>query len=170
VKKRFENMTKEEKEKDKEYHRVWEKTNIKRRNSKKNRMYYKNKGISFDFNLRTNVCCICGKKYPKNLKRQTDLHHIKYLDDNPLGHTVELCVGCHFKIHKTKNSQLVPIGGGKYKIQRQKSNDSTGIYKEKNGKWCAFLYNEGKHGYLGLFPTYGAAQNARNNAIEKLNM
>ena len=173
VKKRFDAMTEEEREKDKEYHRVWERTNIKRRNRKKSQMRYKDKDVRFDFNLRTNVCCMCGKKYPEDLQRQTDLHHIEYSDENPLEHTIELCVGCHFKVHRTKNSWLTPIGGGKYIITRRKTSQTqlgkaVGIYQDKRSKrWSARLRYNGQEIYLGMFSTKEEAIKARNGAIDK---
>jgi hypothetical protein len=48
---------------------------------------------------RKNVCELCGKKYPEELKSQTHIHHEEYDPDNPLIHTKELCRSCHAKVH-----------------------------------------------------------------------
>ena len=63
------------------------------------RIEFKGKNISFKENPRTNVCSVCGRKYPDELKEQTCIHHIKYDPENPLANTVELCRSCHLSIH-----------------------------------------------------------------------
>ncbi len=56
-----------------------------------------------DYVRRKNVCSICGKSYPKDLKNQTHLHH-RFLDPkNPAANTIEVCDdpddSCHNKLH-----------------------------------------------------------------------
>jgi hypothetical protein len=52
---------------------------------------------------RRNVCSICGKSYPTELKNQTHLHHIRFDPANPAGNTVEVCDdpgnSCHKMLH-----------------------------------------------------------------------
>lgn len=60
---------------------------------------FKGKTIRTKENPRTNICHECGKTHPEHLKKQTALHHIIYLDEDPLAWTVELCGSCHMKLH-----------------------------------------------------------------------
>jgi hypothetical protein len=61
---------------------------------------YKGRNIStLKTNPRKNICSLCGKKYPAELKQQTRLHHLLYDDLNPLANTIELCNPCHLKLH-----------------------------------------------------------------------
>jgi len=54
---------------------------------------YKGKLIHYPHQIRTHICSKCGKQ------GQTNLHHTKYDDENPLANTIELCVMCHNKNH-----------------------------------------------------------------------
>lgn len=115
---RLNNMTSEEYEKYKNYFRIWEKNNPIRRNRKSKKISFKKKTIYIDFVPRVNICSVCGKSYPNELKRQTDLHHLKYDENNPIAHTIELCISCHFRLHKLKNGKLRKLEDGSYEIIR----------------------------------------------------
>lgn len=52
---------------------------------------FKNKRITLEQNPRTGVCSICRKQ------GKTDMHHLQYDENDPLAHTIELCVPCHNK-------------------------------------------------------------------------
>ena len=65
----------------------------------KNQFMFKGKSIYPDKNPRLNVCSECGKTYPEDLTRQTDIHHVIYDVNNPLSFTIELCQSCHMKLH-----------------------------------------------------------------------
>lgn len=74
---------------------------------------FSGKRILLRENPRTNICSQCGRRFPEELKRQTNVHHIRYDSKNPLDFTVELCNSCHAKLHhvlrklKRKNDFLV---------------------------------------------------------------
>lgn len=55
----------------------------------KKRMWFKGKRIVVKRNPRKGKCLYCGKE------GYTHMHHIEYIDDNPLEHTIELCPSCH---------------------------------------------------------------------------
>ena len=65
----------------------------------KRRIRFKDRRINFPFEVRSNVCSKCGKKYPEELTDRTHLHHEKYDEAHPLNHTIELCKSCHHKLH-----------------------------------------------------------------------
>jgi hypothetical protein len=75
------------------WHPIWHSINGPKR------IKFKGKVIYLKINPRINICSICGKSYPKELKQQTSLHHIKYDFNNILSHTIELCNSCHHKLH-----------------------------------------------------------------------
>lgn len=68
-------------------------------NTNNARIKFKGKTMLLDKNPRTNICQLCGRKYPDDLPTQTALHHTKYDTNDPLKHTIELCSSCHAKIH-----------------------------------------------------------------------
>lgn len=77
--------------------------NLKKNNNAK-RPYetlicFKEKQILLKKNPRTNVCSICNRKYPDDLKQQTSMHHVEYHPTTPLQDTIEICASCHAKIH-----------------------------------------------------------------------
>lgn len=51
------------------------------------------KRIFLGYNPRTGICSKCGKN------TKTHLHHERYERINPVNHTVELCTGCHKRLH-----------------------------------------------------------------------
>lgn len=55
---------------------------------------YKGKKVFLGFNPRTQVCSLCRKQ------GKTEIHHMKYHDDDPLKDTIELCFNCHREQHK----------------------------------------------------------------------
>jgi len=71
------------------------------------RMKFKDKVIYFPYPIRTNICSQCGKSHPKDLTRQTILHHEKYDGANPLKNTLEVCLSCHNIIHNEKRRNNV---------------------------------------------------------------
>jgi len=64
---------------------------------KKSWVSYKGKTIILDFEPRIGICSKCGKN-----DERTALHHMSYDDEDPLKNTIEVCVGCHNKIHKRR--------------------------------------------------------------------
>lgn len=66
---------------------------------------FKGKPIRYQENPRTNICQLCKRKYPEELKRQTCIHHVIYNEEDPLAWTLELCVSCHMKIHNTNRKK-----------------------------------------------------------------
>ena len=76
-----------------------ESTKIRAKTQNKQRVFFKGRRVHLNYNPRTNVCSLCGKKYPEELKRQTHIHHKRYDGETPLEHTVELCASCHVKYH-----------------------------------------------------------------------
>jgi hypothetical protein len=60
-------------------------------------LYYSplKKFIEFDFPIRTGECEICNRSICNSDITQTQLHHYKYDDNDPLAHTVEVCASCH---------------------------------------------------------------------------
>ena len=57
----------------------------------------------WDYIRRKNVCSVCGKSWPKDLKNQTHLHHVKIDPIDPAANTIEVCDdpggSCHNKLH-----------------------------------------------------------------------
>lgn len=74
-------------------------TKINAKTQNKQRMFFNGRRIHLVYNPRTNVCSNCGKGYPKELSRQTYVHHVRYDGETPLEHTIELCASCHVKHH-----------------------------------------------------------------------
>jgi hypothetical protein len=72
------------------------------------RLYYKQKTIRFNLGeqLRKNICSLCGKKYPDDLKLRTNLHHVTYNDEKPLEGVIEVCNSCHAKLHFPKGKKI----------------------------------------------------------------
>ena len=74
------------------------------------------------------------KRYPEELKRQTNFHHDFYDKSNPLKETRELCCSCHAEFHnlgKRKWEELKRLIGEIPKIDDIKpAND--GIVWQKN--------------------------------------
>jgi hypothetical protein len=64
------------------------------------RIHFLDKQILLKSNPRTNVCSICGRKHPEELKTQTLIHHDFYDFTHPLDGTRELCRSCHSKSHE----------------------------------------------------------------------
>ena len=68
------------------------------RENKSRRFEFLGKTLLAESNPRINVCSNCGRVVGDEIKR-TNIHHKLYDTQNPLAHTVELCVGCHRKAH-----------------------------------------------------------------------
>ena len=49
----------------------------------------------FDQDIRTGVCYFC-KKEGRPQKSITFLHHVKYVHQDPLAWTIEVCRSCHW--------------------------------------------------------------------------
>jgi hypothetical protein len=62
---------------------------------KKSWVSFKGKTIQLDFEPRIGICSMCGKN-----DERTSLHHTQYDESDPLKYTIEICCGCHNKIHK----------------------------------------------------------------------
>jgi hypothetical protein len=54
------------------------------------RMWFKAKQILLKDNPRIGVCFNCGREC-----KRTEIHHVRYHDNDPLKDTFELCVHCH---------------------------------------------------------------------------
>lgn len=54
---------------------------------------FKGKSIHTDHIVRKGSCQNCGKT------GLTNMHHTQYDSNNPLAHTIELCISCHNKEH-----------------------------------------------------------------------
>lgn len=72
-------------------------------------MRFKDKILLPRENPRKNICSICGRRYPEELKRQTTMHHDEYDEDNPTADTREMCNSCHSKWHYERGDY--PIDG-----------------------------------------------------------
>ena len=59
------------------------------------RIKFKDKRVYLKENPRKGICSQCGKT-----DCRTNIHHIKYHDNDPLKDTIELCVICHTKKHQ----------------------------------------------------------------------
>ena len=57
------------------------------------------KYIYLKSNPRTGTCNHCRRSVGNGEIKRTNIHHIKYEPQNPLAHTIELCVSCHNKEH-----------------------------------------------------------------------
>ncbi|MGI0041848.1 MAG: hypothetical protein ACRD94_07790 [Nitrosopumilaceae archaeon] len=57
-------------------------------------LWFGDKRIWLKENPRKGKCLDCGKV------GLTNMHHTKYDENNPLLHTIELCVGCHQRQHR----------------------------------------------------------------------
>lgn len=53
------------------------------------RILFFNRRIELDKNPRTGKCSMCGNE------GRTEIHHIKYHEDDPLKDTIEVCAKCH---------------------------------------------------------------------------
>lgn len=88
-------------EKNPEYHKKWREAHPDYMTKiLKKQFIFKEKRMYPKENPRSNICSECGRSHPKDLTRQTHLHHIIYDEKNPLAWTVELCASCHVKLHK----------------------------------------------------------------------
>jgi len=72
------------------------------------KIVFKGKAILLKHTAKRGICSICNKgigdeyinKEKKRAKiRRTSMHHVEYIDDNPLAYTIELCNSCHTKEH-----------------------------------------------------------------------
>jgi len=61
---------------------------------KKSWVSYKGKTVTLNFEPRKGICSICEKE-----DEHTILHHEQYDDNDPLAHTIEVCVKCHGMEH-----------------------------------------------------------------------
>ena len=64
-------------------------------------LVFKGKTIQLKERVLTGVCSLCG-----TADRKTNMHHIKYHDNDPLKDTIELCQSCHVKEHWRLGSKL----------------------------------------------------------------
>jgi len=60
---------------------------------------YKGKQITLKENPRIGVCSNCHRSVENGAIMRTQLHHLEYDNNNPLNHTIELCVRCHRQEH-----------------------------------------------------------------------
>ncbi len=70
---------------------------LRERNSK--RLWFRGRDVHLDFVPRTGTCFTCGRSVGREIKR-TLLHHTRYDPAHPTAYTVELCVGCHTRLHR----------------------------------------------------------------------
>lgn len=85
-------------------------------------MKFKNKIIYFKENPRKGICKKCLRKVGHGIKR-TQMHHLKYHDNDPLKDTIELCVRCHNKVHHRR-----------YRLYKNKPGGYLRVYKTKKKK------------------------------------
>ena len=86
-------------EKYREYNKQWRKDNPEWiREYSRLVVKFKGRPIQLKVNSRTGFCQICGKTEREN-GRQHDMHHDKYVKNDPLAYTTEMCRGCHRKLH-----------------------------------------------------------------------
>src|SRR5215831_18144005 len=66
---------------------------VKKYNDKKNLLHltYKEKVVYVKNRLLTGKCSLCDKSIQNNEIRKTDMHHLKYDDNDPSAYTIELC-------------------------------------------------------------------------------
>lgn len=76
------------------------------RRRRRESVFFRDRRVYIGVNPRLNVCSICGRSYPEELSRQTDLHHQYYNPSNPLGGVVELCISCHRMVHNLSRHPL----------------------------------------------------------------
>jgi len=69
------------------------------KNANKKQIRFKGKSTYLGYNPRIGVCSKCGKSVKDSEINYTHLHHLKYDDNNPVKHTIELCIPCHRKEH-----------------------------------------------------------------------
>lgn len=63
---------------------------------------FNNKRVLLKKNPRTNICSVCNRSYPKDLKKQTTFHHWFYDSADILAGTIELCNSCHSRLPYTR--------------------------------------------------------------------
>ena len=63
-------------------------------------LYFKGREIRLKYPPRRGICSKCGRSVVKGEIKKTNIHHEKYDENNPLAHTIELCVSCHVQVHK----------------------------------------------------------------------
>lgn len=64
------------------------------------RIVFKNKRIRITEKDLTGICQLCGRSVHDGEIKQTQFHHMEYDESNPLKHTKEICVKCHYEVHK----------------------------------------------------------------------
>lgn len=71
----------------------------RRKETLRKRVMFMGKDVRLKFNPRKGVCQECGRSVSKGEIKRTLIHHLKYDTTDPLKHTIELCLSCHFKKH-----------------------------------------------------------------------
>jgi hypothetical protein len=63
------------------------------------RLHFRGREIYLSENPKTGTCQVCNRSISKDEIKKTDMHHEEYDDNDPLAHTIELCVNCHNHRH-----------------------------------------------------------------------
>jgi hypothetical protein len=77
------------------------------------RILFKDKRVLLDKPPRKGVCSLCGIKVGQfhpvtgHYCKQTQMHHLQYDPENPLAHTIEVCVPCHKQEHRRRLKKVV---------------------------------------------------------------
>ena len=68
-----------------------------KKEKRNHRLSYRGKPINVNYAIKVGVCNLCRAVWPFDTV-QTQMHHDKYDDNNPLAHVLEVCNSCHSKI------------------------------------------------------------------------
>lgn len=71
--------------------------------SNRKKILFKGGQVWIGYNPRSGICSKCKRSVHKGEIKKTNLHHTQYDENNPLAHTIELCVSCHIKEHNIWN-------------------------------------------------------------------
>lgn len=76
---------------------------IKFQNRDKKRILFKTTRLPTANIPRTGFCTLCPNNTYDNSCEKTQLHHFIYDCNDALAHTIEVCPGCHRKLHKRRS-------------------------------------------------------------------
>jgi hypothetical protein len=77
------------------------------------RLAFKGKQVFVDEAPRKGICSLCGVRVGQfhpvtgHYCKQTQMHHLQYDPENPLAHTIEVCVPCHKQEHRRRLKKVV---------------------------------------------------------------
>ena len=83
-----------------------EKIKLQREKAVGRHLRFKGKHVWLSYNPRIGICSQCHRSVVKGEIKITNLHHFKYDEQDPLAHTIELCVKCHNELEpRNRDSQ-----------------------------------------------------------------